>query len=130
MYVKYVLGGLLAVLVVMATGFAVTPTLDQRVSPVSFDETLTLGLTGVDVQEAQDEGYSIPQAEVFYSQYQYVIGYYGVGQAADHLSERGTNQQFGRPLAVFVTDYTNADPTLTSDGYLVAQNELDVGWVS
>lgn len=130
MYVKYVLGGLLAVLVVMATGFAVTPAIDQRVSPVSFDETLTLGLTGVDVNQARDEGYSIPRAEVFFSQYQYVIGYYGVGQAADHLSSPGTNQQFGRPLTVFVTDYTGAQPAVTSDGYLVAENEIDVGWVS
>ncbi|MFB6179713.1 MAG: NosD domain-containing protein [Halorientalis sp.] len=129
-HVKYVLVALLAVLVIVASGFAVTPSVDQQVSPVSFEKTLTLGMTGVDVLEAQSAGYSIPRAEVFYSQYQYVIGYYGVDAAAAQIDARETGRQFGRPLSILVTDYTDAAPTLTSEGYLVTNNSIGIDWVS
>ncbi|WP_136715390.1 NosD domain-containing protein [Halorientalis salina] len=129
MDVKYALVALLAVLAVMATGFTVSPDVDRSVQPVPFDETLRLGLSGVDVLQAEDAGYSIPQAQVFYTQYQYVVGYYGVDAAADHLAARGTARQFGRPIEVLVTDYTGAKPTLAAGDYLVANSSINISWV-
>jgi nitrous oxidase accessory protein NosD/nitrous oxide reductase accessory protein NosL len=129
MHVKYVLVAVLAVVAVTATGFAVDTGVDSRTSAVSFDETLTLGLAGVDVQEAEAAGYHVPKTEVFYSQFQYVVGYYGVDAAATHLVTPGTGEQFGRPLSVLVTDYANAAPNLTREGYVRLDNEIGLRWV-
>ena len=129
MRVTYVLLAVFAVVAVAATGFAVDTGVDRRATAVPFDETLTLGLAGVDVREAEAAGYEVPRAEVFYSQFQYVVGYYGVEAAASHVGQPATTGQFGRPLAILVTDYANADPRLTPDGYVRLDNEIGRQWV-
>ncbi|MFB6165414.1 MAG: NosD domain-containing protein [Haloarculaceae archaeon] len=130
MRVTYVLVVLVAVVAVASTGFAVEQSTGQRVQPVPFEDTMTLGLPGVDVREAQASGYSVPKAEVFYSQFQYVVGYYGVESAAGQLVAPGTERQFGRPASVLVTDYADADPTLTPAGYVQLNETLGQGWVA
>lgn len=97
--------------------------------PVSFGDTIHTGLTGVDVRQAKAAGHEIPKAEVFYSQYRYVVGYYGIQSAARAVSTEGPAGQFGRPLAVFVTDYAGADPAVGPDGYLTVATDPQVGWV-
>jgi nitrous oxidase accessory protein NosD len=130
MYVKYVLVGLCALLVVASGSFAATPGGDRDLSPVPFDETVQVGLTGVDVREAAASGYQVPRAEVFYSQYQYVIGYYGVGSAASALAGDRHRRQFGRPFAVFVSDFSGTGLALTDEGYVRVREGANVGWVA
>jgi nitrous oxidase accessory protein NosD/nitrous oxide reductase accessory protein NosL len=117
--------GLVLVVLLVGAGsaFAVSPAPDQQFSPVAIDETLETGLTGVDVQIARTHGYEIPRAQVFYSQLRYVVGYYGIGTAADALADETTTDRFGQPLAVFVTDFSGTDPTLTEEGYVTLRNE-------
>jgi nitrous oxidase accessory protein NosD/nitrous oxide reductase accessory protein NosL len=129
-HVKYVLAALFALLAVTATGFAVDPGAQRQVSAVPFDDTLRLGMAGVSVQETESAGYAVPRAEVFYSQYQYVVGYYGIESAATHVSAPDTGRQFGRPLAILVSDYSGTGPNLTGAGFVELSNDLAYGWVS
>jgi nitrous oxidase accessory protein NosD len=128
--VRYVLAGLVFVLLVTATGFTVDPGGERDVEPVAFDSTLVMGMTGVDVQEAQERNLSIPKAEVFFSQYEYVVGYYGIESVAAHLRGPRTTEQFGEPVGVLVTDYAGTDPALTGNGFLYERHSLGGGWVS
>ncbi|WEL21662.1 NosD domain-containing protein [Halorhabdus sp. BNX81] len=122
----------LAVLGVVIGGaslaFAADPGASASAQPVPFSDTLTTGLTGVDVQQARAAGTEIPRVEVFYSQYQYIVGYYGVDSAVSALSREATTRQFGRPVAIYVSDYSGADPRLTDDDYLTVASDPAVGW--
>jgi nitrous oxidase accessory protein NosD len=67
---------------------------------------------------------------VFYSQYQYVIGYYGVRTAVEALADERHERQFGRPLAVFVSDFSGTGPELTPAGDVRVRQGANVGWVA
>ncbi len=119
----YVAVALVLVLLGAGSAFAVSPSPDRQLSPVQFEDTLATGLTGVDVQIARTHGYEIPRAQVFFAQYRFVVGYYGVGTAADALADETTIDRFGQPLAIFVTDYSKTDPRLTEDGFVTLYDE-------
>jgi nitrous oxidase accessory protein NosD/nitrous oxide reductase accessory protein NosL len=129
MHVKYAILVVAGALLVSASGFAVGAGGGEDLSAVPFEETLSTGLTGVDVQQAESAGYAIPKGEVFYSQYEYVVGYYGMGALVDSIGAEGRAEQFGHPLAVFVTDFSGAEPSLTEEGYIQLGNSLAEGWV-
>ncbi|WP_340099854.1 NosD domain-containing protein [Salinibaculum salinum] len=115
-------------LLLAASGFATSPAGGEQLSPVPFDETLTTGLTGVDVQQAQAAGYVVPKGQVFYSQYQYVVGYYGMEALVSGVTGSRHTEQFGQPLGVFVTDLSGTDPQLTDEGYVTLSNSVERGW--
>jgi parallel beta-helix repeat protein len=115
-------------LLVSAGSFLVGPSA-EAVDPVSFEDTLTMGMTGVDVRTATERGYALPRAQVFYGQYRYVVGYYGVETLVGHLNSGTAGRQFGDPLAVFVTDFSDTDPFVTDGGYLDLGNDLARDWV-
>ncbi|MEF8838103.1 MAG: NosD domain-containing protein [Haloarculaceae archaeon] len=124
--------GAALVLVLLGAGsaFAVNPAPDQQLSPVPFEETLATGMTGVDVQVARQAGYEIPRAQAFHAQFRFVVGYYGIGTAAGALADETTTERFGRPLAVFVTDYRGTEPRLTDDEFVVLRNEGYRTWTA
>ncbi|WP_247008994.1 NosD domain-containing protein [Halorientalis litorea] len=129
MRVTYALVGVVLLVSVTGMGFLVDPFDASDPDPAPFGETLTLGMTSADVNEAEEDGYSIPRAEVFFSQYQYVIGYYGVESAASHLTAPYTERQFGPPLEVLVTDYSGTELRLSDGGYLVEGYRGGGGWI-
>ena len=126
--VVYAGGVVLVGLLLAASGFATTPAGGEQLSPVPFDETLTTGMTGVDVQQAEAAGHFVPKAQVFYSQYQYVVGYYGMESLVTGVTGQRQTEQFGQPLAVFVTDLSGTDPTVTPEGYVNLSNSIEQGW--
>jgi nitrous oxidase accessory protein NosD/nitrous oxide reductase accessory protein NosL len=126
--VTYAGGIVLVALLLAASGFAASPGGGDQLSPVNFDETLRTGLTGVDVQQAQADGHVVPKAQVFYSQYQYVVGYYGMESLVAGVSGPRQTEQFGQPLAVFVSDYAGAAPTLTAENYVTLDNSAAQSW--
>lgn len=128
MRVTLVLGALAVVLAGTTLAFAVDPGASASAQPVPFSDTLTTGMTGVDVQQARAAGYEIPRVQAFYSQYEYVVGYYGVASAVDALAREETTRQFGRPVAMYVRDYADADPRLTDDDCLTVASDPAVGW--
>lgn len=127
--VRFAAGFCLLVTLGAATAFTATPAGGQGIQPVDFDDTLSTGLTGVDVNEAEARGYEIPRAQVFYSQYRYVVGYYGLGSLAAGLDAAAETGQFGRPLAIFVTDYAGTDPVVTDEGFVSLRRSTARDWV-
>jgi len=111
---------------VFAASFAVDTT-SARPEPVPFDTTVQRGITMADEQIARNRSISVPHAEVFYSQYRYVIGYVGLDQAVTALTKPGHEQQFGYPLAVYVSDYSDRPVRCGDDGYLRTATPPD--WV-
>ena len=92
--------------------------------PVPFEDTFTLGLTDETVRQVEAQGLSIPRVEVYYSAYEYVVGYESVGSFVAEGQRTGHERRFGRPVAAFVSDYAGANASLTEDGYLTADGEV------
>ncbi len=98
---------------------------DTTAEPAPFDDTVSMGLAMED-EIGLDEAVDLPRAQVFYSQYQYVVGYYGVETFLEARETAGHQQQFGYPLSVYVTDYAGTDVDLDADDYPRADG--DPGW--
>jgi nitrous oxidase accessory protein NosD/nitrous oxide reductase accessory protein NosL len=128
-HVRYAAIVVALALLLTASGFAAGPAGESQFSPVPFDRALATGMTGVDVDQASAQGYAIPKGEVFYSQYEYVVGYYGIESLVAGLGAERTTEQFGQPLATFVTDLDGTDPSLTEEGYITLNNTLAEGWI-
>ncbi len=111
---------------VFAASFAVDTT-SARPEPVAFDNTVQRGVTAADEQIARNRSISVPRAQVFYSQYRYVVGYVGLSQAVTALTEPGHEQQFGYPLVVYVSDYSDRPVRCGDDGSLRTATPPD--WV-
>jgi parallel beta-helix repeat protein len=123
---------LTAVLLLGSTAFAVDVAGGRQYEPVPFEDTIDLGLTGAVTVRADGAGsFAVPQAEAFYSGYRYVVGYHGVETLVDHLNSEGREATVGRPLAVFVTDFTDSGVELSPEGHLVLPDSPGphTGWV-
>lgn len=118
---------LVAVLLVAAATSFVVPTPQGRSSPASFDSLVTTGVTQTAAAKTTSAGGVLPRAEAFYAQYRYGVGYRGVRVLLADLSRPSHRRQFGRPLAIYVSDFTGTNVTLTSEGYLNVSH--DPGWV-
>ncbi|TYT60937.1 NosD domain-containing protein [Natrialba swarupiae] len=103
----------------------------ETTEPVPFHDTVT---TGVVLENAGDDDelseVDVPKAQVFYSQYEYVVGYRGVERFVDAHGAPGHEERFGYPLTVYVTDYgaSGGDVRLTEDGYPTLEGET-ADWI-
>ena len=97
--------------------------------PVEFDRTVAVGLTLEDELrlEDEDEAIELPRMQVFYSQYPYVVGYYGVESFVTERRGAAHEQQFGFPIATYVTDYSGRGVELTEEG--VPKTRIEPGWI-
>ncbi|SEH12722.1 parallel beta-helix repeat (two copies) [Natronorubrum sediminis] len=112
---RVVLGAFIVV-VLGAAGLFVVDAGSTSPDPVAFDETVHSGIT-LEAERELDDDVELPRAQVFYSQYQYVVGYYGVETFADDQQQPEHEQRFGHPLTVYVTDYSGTGVELDDDGY-------------
>ncbi|MEY7851109.1 NosD domain-containing protein [Natrarchaeobius sp. A-rgal3] len=123
---------ILALVVIGGIAPFVADTESATPEPVPFDETVTVGLT-LESERQLDEDVTLPEVQVFYSQYEYVVGYYGVETFRGEREQEGHDRQFGYPLTVYVTDYGSVDFDLDDDGYPVtdrspAWTDADGAW--
>jgi len=123
-----VLAVVLAVLVVAAGSFVVEAGAGTR-EPVPFRDTVEIGAGSVTVQRSLAGELAIPKLQVFYSGYRYVVGYYGVESYAAARATPAHELQFGRPLAAFVTDFSDTGVALTDERYLTIPTGRATGWV-
>lgn len=110
--------------------FAVGVSTEEQAETVPFDRTKTVGVPQSVVRQAQQTGVVLPRAKVFYSQYRYVVGYYGITPLlADLRGER--TRTLGRPLTVHVSDFSGTNLSVTDEGYLwiPETSALTPGWV-
>ncbi|ELY58919.1 NosD domain-containing protein [Natronolimnohabitans innermongolicus] len=108
--------GAFVVIVLGAAGLFVVDAGSTAPDPVAFDDTVHSGIT-LEAERELDDDVELPQAQVFYSQYQYVVGYYGVETFAHDQQQPEHEQRFGHPLTVYVTDYSGTGVELNDDGY-------------
>ncbi len=108
--------------VLAAVGIFVIDVESTAPKPAPFDDTVSMGLAPDD-EYGLEETVELPKAQVFYSQYEYVVGYYGVERFVETQRQDGHTQRFGHPQTVYVTDYSSVDLELTTDGYPTADSD-------
>ncbi len=101
---KQVAVGVFVVCVLVSTGLFVVDIDASVPEPVAFEDTRSIGFASEDTATIDSDA-SVPRAQVFYSQYQYVIGYYGIETAVESMDDASRQQQFGYPLVSYVTTY-------------------------
>jgi len=111
-------------LIVGGAGLFVVDAGEADHEPVNFDYTVSMGLALEDEFDIEGD-VQLPQTQVFYSQYQYVVGYYGVEMFVETQRQDGHEQRFGYPLTILVTDYSGTDPGLTAEGYPATDDPTD-----
>lgn len=117
--------GLLVVVAVGAAGLFVVDVGSTSPDPVPFDDTVSVGLT-LEAEYSLDDSVELPRAQVFYSQYQYVVGYYGIETFVENQRQPAHEQRFGYPLTVYVSDYSDTGVELTAQGLPVS--DRSPGW--
>ena len=97
--------------------------------PASFDQTVTVGLSleHENWLDGERTDVDLPRAQVFYSEYPYVVGYYGVEEFVTTQDEDRYEQLFGYPLAIYVTAFDGDALELTEDGLPAAEGGYE--WV-
>lgn len=101
----------------------------SRAEIVPFDDTVSVGVPDAAVKQAQRSPLVIPKAEVFYSEYRYAVGYYGITSLAASLQEPDHERSLGQPLRVYVSDFSGENVTLTEDNYLRMPEQRTAGWI-
>ena len=120
--------GLCVVVALVVTAGAVLATpADETPDPVAYDDVVELGLSAETDALMADEA-TIPRAQVFYSQFQYVVGYNGIESLVVALADDRTETQFGYPIAAYVRTYDRTGPTTTDDGLFRTERERLPGW--
>lgn len=109
--------------------FVMQPSDGGGSSAVPFGNTKQTGLSGAVVRQAANSSLVIPKAEIFYPQYDYVVGYLGITSAVTGLQSHD-QREFGRPLTLYVSDFTGTDVTLGDGGYPRIADGQSVGWTS
>jgi parallel beta-helix repeat protein len=112
------LTAVLLVTLILSSSFVFPVRGADRTEPVPFEDTVTLGATSVTVQQEDAKGVVVPRLEVYYSGYEYVVGFYGLRSYLTEQRRTGHHRQFSEELAVYVTDFAGTNVSLTDDGYL------------
>ncbi|EMA67475.1 copper-binding protein [Halorubrum aidingense JCM 13560] len=115
---RLALVGLAAVVAVAAlatAGAFLADPAEATPDPVRYDDTVELGLSA-ETDELMAESATVPRAQVFYSQLQYVVGYNGVESFVDRLRDDRTEAQFGYPLVAYVETFDGTEPDTTDSG--------------
>ena len=92
---------------------------DEAPDPVLYDDVVELGLSS-ETDELMAESATVPRAQVFYSQLQYVVGYNGIESFTDRLDDGRTEDQFGYPLVAYVETFDEREPGTTASGLFAA----------
>ena len=108
----------------VAGAFLVDPA-DSTPDPVRYDDAVELGLSA-ETDELMDGEATVPRAQVFFSSFQYVVGYNGIGPLVDALADDRTETAFGHPIAVHVETFDGAEPGVTAAGLFRADGAP--GW--
>ena len=113
---------LVAVVAAIATaGAFLADPADAAPEPVLYDDTVELGLSA-ETDELMAESATVPRAQVFYSQLQYVVGYNGIESFVDRLGDGRTENQFGYPLVAYVETFDDREPGTTASGLFAASS--------
>ena len=108
----------------VAGAFLVDPA-DSTPDPVRYDDAVELGLSA-ETDVLMDGEATVPRAQVFFSSFQYVVGYNGIGPLVDALDDDRTETAFGHPIAVHDETFDGTGPGVTDEGLFRA--DRDPAW--
>ncbi|MFB6102490.1 MAG: NosD domain-containing protein [Haloplanus sp.] len=128
MRIRLAVLGALVVLVAASAPFVVGVSPDSRAGAVAFNDTISVGVSEGVVREAQRTSLVLPKAQTFYSQYRYPVGYYGISSLVADL-QADTARGLGRPLRIYVTDFSDEPIRLDDDGTLRLSPAREPGWI-
>jgi nitrous oxidase accessory protein NosD/nitrous oxide reductase accessory protein NosL len=128
MQTRFAVLGIIVILVIGSVPFAVGVSPNRSAGAVDFGDTISVGISEGVVREAQRSSLVLPKAQVFYSQYRYPVGYYGVTSLVTDL-QTGSERGLGRPLQIYVTDFSDEPIRLDADGTLRMSEVRKAGWV-
>ena len=114
---RTVLAAVIVVLIAGSLPFTISVSSQPPAEAVSFDQTKSVGVPSTVVREAQRTGMVLPKAQVFYSQYRYVVGYYGITSLLASM-QTGQNRSLGQPLTIYVTDFAGTNVSVNKEGKL------------
>lgn len=100
----------------------------QQASAVPIENTKTTGVPDQVVQRAQDSTIALPTGQVYFSQFKYTVGYYGISSMAAGL-QASTERELGRPMSVFVSDFSGTGVYVGNDGYLRVPTNASTAWI-
>jgi parallel beta-helix repeat protein len=112
-----------ATLILVAVAFAVNP--GTTPDPARFEDTVKMGMSDADLIEAEFKGYEVPKAQVFYSQYSFVVGYNGVEAFARYVGEGKYERVWGVPTTAYVTDFSGTNPSPANGSFVEASGPTD-----
>ena len=119
--------GGIVILLLASVPFVMQPATGGQSSAVAFENTKQTGLSGAVVRQADNSPLVLPKAEVYYSQYNYVVGYQGVTSLVAGLQTH-EQQEFGRPLAIYVSDFSGTDISVNDAGHPRISDGESAGW--
>ncbi|MCG1004790.1 MULTISPECIES: NosD domain-containing protein [Halobacterium] len=118
------LPAVLVVVLVLLSYSLIVPIGDDTVEPAQSGNTFDLGLTDETIREVEQRDLSIPRVQVYYSSYEYVVGFNTIESFLVEQNRSGHQRQFGQPVEIFVSDYAGTNVSLTEDGYLTASRHV------
>jgi parallel beta-helix repeat protein len=118
--VRLALAALLVAAAAATAGAFVADPESAAPSPVAYDDVVELGLSS-ETDALMAGSATLPRAQVFYSQLQYVVGYNGVESFATALDDERTERQFGYPVVAYVETFDDARPGTTESGLFDAE---------
>ena len=121
----WIVSGLIVFTAVSSVGLFIANPSETTVDPVSFDDTVKISGTLEDTDAVSEE--ATPGVQVFYDRYRHPLGYHDPALAATEYDSDRHEEQFGSPIATYVTDFTNTNLTLDDHGH--PSVEVSPGWI-
>ncbi|CQH65106.1 ABC-type transport system periplasmic substrate-binding protein (probable substrate copper) (plasmid) [Halobacterium hubeiense] len=100
----------------------------QQAAAVPMSDTKSTGVPESVVVQAADSTIALPTGQVSFSQFKFTVGYYGITSMVAGLQE-STEREFGRPMAVYVSDFSGTGVYVGDDGLLRTPQDADPEWV-
>jgi parallel beta-helix repeat protein len=115
------------VLAVVVGPFAVSGGGEQATA-MPMEQTKSTGVPSSVVVSAHNSTLALPSGQVTFSQFKFTVGYYGITSMVAGL-QQSTERELGRPMSVFVSDFSQTGVYVGEDGHLRTPSDVDYGWV-
>ncbi|MCD2203727.1 NosD domain-containing protein [Halobacterium sp. KA-6] len=100
----------------------------QQAAAVPMSDTKSTGVPESVVVSAYESTIALPTGQVSFSQFKFTVGYYGITSMVAGLQE-STEREFGRPMTVYVSDFSGTGVYVGEDKLLRAPMDADTEWM-
>lgn len=101
---------------------------DAEADAVPMTDAKSTGVPESVVVRAHESSLVLPMGQAYFTQYRYAVGYYGVSSLVSGL-QANTERELGRPMSVYVSDFSGTDVRVGDDGLLRMPTSQETDWV-